>query len=111
MMQYCKWLLVAAFLFFHMSHGYAAELTTWQYKDSVNKIYELRDGTVFKVNSGYVGYMGYNEEVVFMDDDTVCMNGSRFSFTLYEIGSRYHYSLQTYYGAEAFAKFEEICGF
>ena len=89
----------------------AAELTTFQYKDNSNDIYELRDGTVFKkIGYGYVGYMGYNEEVIFLKGDIVCMNGGRYKYKLYELGSQHHYSITTYSGAEAYSKFEEICG-
>lgn len=89
----------------------AAELTTFQYKSHSGDIYELRDGTVFKKTGyGYVGYMGYNQEVVFLEGDIVCMNGDQYAYKLYEVGSSYHYSKTTYSGAEAYAKFEEICG-
>lgn len=89
----------------------AAELTTFQYKSHSNEIYELKDGTVFKKTGyGYVGYMGYNAEVIFIEGNIVCMNGSRYSYNLYEAGSNYHYSKTTYSGAEAYSKFEDICG-
>jgi len=89
----------------------SAELTTFQYKSHTNDIYELRDGAVFKkVGYGYVGYMGYNQEVVFLEGDIVCLNGGQYKYKLYEVGSQYHYSKTTYLGAEAYAKFEEICG-
>ena len=91
--------------------AYSAELTTFQYKSHSGDIYELRDGTIFKKTGyGYVGYMGYNEEVVFLEGNIVCMNGGRYGYELYEVGSRYHYSKTTYTGAEVYAKFEEICG-
>ena len=89
----------------------AVELTTFQYKSHSDDIYELKDGTVFKKTAGgYVGYLGYNAEVIFLEDNIVCMNGSQYSYKLYEVGSSYHYSKTTYSGAKAYSKFEEICG-
>lgn len=89
----------------------AAELTTFQYKTHSGDIYELRDGTIFKKTGyGYVGYMGYNQEVIFLEGNIVCMNGEQYAYKLYEAGSSYHYSITTYSGAEAYAKFEEVCG-
>ena len=89
----------------------AAEITTFQYDSDSNDIYELKDGTIFKKTGyGYVGYMGYNAEVIFLEGNIVCMNGNQFSYKLYEVGSKFHYSKSTYTGAEAYAKFEEICG-
>jgi hypothetical protein len=89
----------------------SAELTTFQYKSHTDDIYELNDGTVFKkVGYGYVGYMGYNQEVVFLEGDIVCMNGGQYKYKLYEAGRQYHYTKTTYSGSEAYAKFEEICG-
>lgn len=89
----------------------ALDLIVSTYKGHSGDIYELKDGTVFKkVGYGYVGYLGYNAEVILFDDGTVCMNGSQFKYKLYEKGRSYHYSNTTYSGAEAYAKYEEICG-
>ena len=105
-----KFLTTVIFLYFSAAAS-AVELTTFQYKSHSDDIYELKDGTVFKkTGGGYVGYLGYNAEVIFLKDNIVCMNGSQYSYRLYEAGSNYHYSKTTYSGAEAYAKCEEICG-
>ena len=104
-------LFIGIIFFYYGVVASAVELTTFQYKSHSDDIYELKDGTVFKKTGyGYVGYMGYNAEVIFLKDNIVCMNGSQYSYKLYEVGSNYHYSKTTYSGAEAYSKFEEICG-
>jgi hypothetical protein len=104
-------IIIGALIFSFSVIANAVELTTFQYKSLSDDIYELNDGTVFKKTGyGYVGYMGYNQEVIFLENNIVCMNGAQYSYKLYEVGSNYHYSKTTYSGAEAYSKFEEICG-
>jgi hypothetical protein len=89
----------------------AAELSTREYESEKNDIYQTVDGTIFKKTSfGYVGYLGYHEEIIFISDKEVCMNGDKYDITLYELGSSTHFSISSYEGAEAYAKYEEICG-
>lgn len=89
----------------------AAQFETRQYESDSGDFYELKDGTVIKLTGyvGYIGYMGYAEEMAFLDGQ-VCIKGSRYDYELYERGSASHYSATTYYGAEAYAKMEEVCG-
>jgi hypothetical protein len=98
-------------LIFSPGSVFALDLVVSTYEDNSGDIYELKDGTVFKkVDYGYVGYLGYNSEIILFGDGTVCMGGDQFRYELYEKGSSYHYSNTTYSGAEAYAKYEEICG-
>jgi hypothetical protein len=86
-------------------------LQTYQYKSNSGDVYQTVDGTIFKKTGfGYVGYIGYHGELIFLSAQEVCMNGSKYGVKVYEWWPLSHYSLTTYQGAEAYAKYNEICG-
>lgn len=89
----------------------ALEITTREYSSHSEDIYQTVDGTIFKkIGFGYVGYVGYHEEIIFLSSEEVCIDGDKYEIKVFEVGPSYHYSINTYEGAEAYAKLEEICG-
>jgi hypothetical protein len=99
------------FLCLSSAAGFAVELTTRQYDNHSGDVYQTVDGTIFKKTGiGYVGYLSYHEELIFLSSTEVCMKGEKYEITIFEVGSNSHYSISQYQGAEAYAKYEEICG-
>ncbi len=94
----------------------ASDLTSYNIEDESNDILTFKDGMVLKLTGqsyaggyvGYIGYIGYSEEAIFIGEK-VCLKGKSYFYDLYKKPSR-HYSQNSYSGAKAYAKVEELCG-
>lgn len=104
-------LLSCAYLFADVTTALAVEISTRQYDSHNGDIYQTVDGTIFKKTGfGFVGFLGFHQEIIFLSGEEICMNGSKYKIKVFEVGPSTHYSIDTYEGADAYAKVEEICG-
>ncbi len=99
--------LIATIFAFSVS---AANVEVFEFKSKTDDVYELSNGAVFKTTGvGYPGYISYHQQVIFVGHK-VCLKGGMYDYELREEGRSPHYSISTYSGAEADAKYQELCG-